>query len=58
MIDCAGFIRAYGEARGAIVEAVECLSLFPPSPYRDVLTDLAYYVVDQGAAALDPGPLS
>lgn len=55
VISCDGFIRAYGEARGAIVEAVECLTQFPPSPYREVLADLAYYVVDQGAAALDPG---
>jgi heptaprenyl diphosphate synthase len=55
---CDGFIRAYGEARGVIIEAIECLSLFPPSPHREVLTDLAYYVVDRGSAALDPGPRS
>jgi hypothetical protein len=50
-----GFIRAYGEARSTIIEAVQCLSMFPRSPYHDVLTELAYHVVDQGAFALERG---
>jgi heptaprenyl diphosphate synthase len=49
-----GFARAYGEARATIIEAVQCLSAFPPSPHRDVLTDLAYHVVNHGTPALDP----
>jgi heptaprenyl diphosphate synthase len=57
VIGCDGFFRSYGEARGATVEAVECLNQFPPSPYRDVLAEIAYYVVDRGATALDPGPV-
>lgn len=46
-----GFVRGYAEARGIILEAVQCLSVFPPSPHRDVLIDLAYHVVNQGAPA-------
>ncbi len=50
VIATSGFVRAYAEARETILEAVECLGVFPPSPYRDVLTDLAYHVVDRGTA--------
>jgi heptaprenyl diphosphate synthase len=54
-----GFVRAYAEARETIIDAVQCLSVFPPSVYCDVLTDLAYHIVDRGARALDPSaPLS
>lgn len=47
-----GFTRAYGEARGMIIEAVTCLDELPPSPHREVLTSLAYHVVDKGAESL------
>ncbi len=58
VISSAGFSRAYGEARGTIVEAVQCLGAFPPSPFRQALTDLAYLVVDTGPPALDSRPHS
>jgi heptaprenyl diphosphate synthase len=50
VVTAPGFSRAYAEARQLAIEAVECLSLLPPSAHRDILSDLAYHVVNRGAA--------
>jgi len=44
-----GFAAAYAEARGIAIEAVQCVDYLPPSPHRQVLTDLAYHLVNHGA---------
>jgi heptaprenyl diphosphate synthase len=43
-----GIFRSYAKAREMIVEGMEFLMKFGPGPYRDVLADMAYYIVDRG----------
>ncbi|MEU5214532.1 polyprenyl synthetase family protein [Streptomyces sp. NPDC020742] len=43
-----GFSRAYTDARGQALEAVELLRPFPAGRYRYALEDLALHVVDRG----------
>jgi len=45
----AGFRRAYAEARGQALDALEYLRPFPRNRYRRALEDIALYVVDRGA---------
>lgn len=42
-----GWIEAASEARGIALKATEQLMLLPPSPYRQVLIDLADFTVNQ-----------
>jgi heptaprenyl diphosphate synthase len=53
VVGCRGFLRAYGEARAAIIEAVKCLEFFPESPLRAVLSDIAYHVVNRSLDTLE-----
>lgn len=48
-----GFLRAYSEARRAVMDAAAALEYFPESPIRNVLVDLAYAVVNKGPGAVD-----
>jgi heptaprenyl diphosphate synthase len=43
----AGFQKAYAEAREQAIDSLEYLTPFPPGQYRDVLEELALYVVDR-----------
>lgn len=45
-----GFDLAYNQARRLVIEAVSHLEAFPTSPVKDALVDVAYEVVDRGAA--------
>ncbi|MFG7941956.1 polyprenyl synthetase family protein [Streptomyces cacaoi] len=42
-----GFSRSYADARAQALDALEYLSPFPPSPYRDALSEIALHVVDR-----------
>jgi heptaprenyl diphosphate synthase len=55
VVGCGGFIRAYGEARAAVIEAAQSLDFFPPGPIRDALVRIAYHVVDRGVGGIDAG---
>ncbi len=41
-------LRSYSKAREMIVEGLEFLMKFAPSPYREALSDMAYHIVDRG----------
>jgi heptaprenyl diphosphate synthase len=56
VVGCNGFMRAYGDARRAAIEAVKCLEFFPPSELRAALADIAYHVVNRGAQDAEPAP--
>jgi len=43
-----GMLRAYSKARKITLEAIDFLSWFPPSPFRDALASMAHYVIDRG----------
>jgi heptaprenyl diphosphate synthase len=43
-----GMLRAYSKARKITLEAVDFLSWFPPSPYRDALLSMSHYIIDRG----------
>jgi heptaprenyl diphosphate synthase len=40
--------RAWQDARREVYAAVAYLDVFPPSPYRDALAEIAHHVVDRG----------
>jgi heptaprenyl diphosphate synthase len=43
-----GLMKAYSKAREMALEAADFLTEFPPSPYRDALSDIAHYIVNRG----------
>lgn len=48
-----GFQEAYKEVRRTIIEAQDCLSFFPDSKLKTLLSDIANYVVDKGFMDMD-----
>jgi geranylgeranyl pyrophosphate synthase len=57
VVRCPGFLRAYADARRAVIEAVQCLEPWPASPLRAALSDISHHVVDRGPhALLEPMP--
>jgi heptaprenyl diphosphate synthase len=47
VLGTAGFQKAYADARGQVLDAVEYLRPFPKNRYRKALEQIAYYVVDR-----------
>ena len=56
VVRCSGFLRAYADARRAIIEAAQCLDFFPEGPLRAALQDIAYHVVNHGPTMPEPVP--
>jgi heptaprenyl diphosphate synthase len=54
IIATGGFMRAYAEARGWVLEGGAILDRLPASPFREALRQLALYVVNRGFAPAVP----
>jgi heptaprenyl diphosphate synthase len=47
VLNSAGFIKAYSEARRSVLDAIEVLKRFPESIYREKLESISMYIVNR-----------